>query len=175
MKIERKNIRLNTVKNLIKKDIITDDTKKHFMDNQLDQGDEKYWRYGVLRNYENLYTAVIPKNNKLLKDLNINCSLIVSYMVIHKEWGKEYRFIELIDTFYISNNLGFIMIEAYMKQFKKKVIPVHIIPTSVNYWKKFLYKYYNIETKEEYENFIKENNLLNYKNIISWNYLLETL
>jgi len=59
MKIERKNIRLNTVKNLIKKDIITDDTKKHFMDNQLDQGDEKYWRYGVLRNYENLFQKII--------------------------------------------------------------------------------------------------------------------
>lgn len=181
MKLLNKDILCNNVKNLKKKGIITEETTKYFKDFQIEQEEERYWRYGILRHYEDLYVAIIPlklKNEKLREDAikeKINCSMIVSYMVVHKEWGKPYRFIELIDTFYAKNNLGYKMFDNYMKQYSKHLLPMHIIPSSVEYWKKFLLKYYKIETLEQYNTFIENNQLMKYNNKISWDYLLEAL
>lgn len=181
MKVTRRDLRINNVKNFIKNGLVTDSTTKFFKDYQIEQEEDRYWRYGILRHYDDLYVAIIPhkKTNKNLRedalDKNLDCSIIVSYMVVHKEWGKKFRFIELIDTFYEKNNLGYLMFDSYMKQYSKSLLPIHIIPTSVIYWKKYLLKYFNIDSKEEYNKFIEENELLKYKNKISWDYLLETL
>lgn len=181
MKLTRRDLRINNVKNFKEKGIITEDTMKYFKDYQIEQEEDRYWRYGILRHSDDLYIAVVPRkktNEKLREDtmkVNLDCSMIVSYMVVHKEWGKKFRFIELIDTFYEKNNLGYMMFDSYMKQFSKSLLPMHIIPTSVVYWKMFLLKYYNIVTKDEYTKFIDDNELLKYNNKISWDYLLDTL
>lgn len=181
LRLTKKDIKINNIKNFKKCGIVTEETTTYFKDFQIEQDEDKYWRYGILRNYENLYVAVIPKkkNNKNLREdamnQNLDCSVIVSYMVVHKEYGKKFRFIELIDTFYENNNLGYLMFDNYKKQFSKELLPIHIIPTSVKYWQKFLLRYYQLETQDDYNKFIKENDLLNYKNKISWDYLLEIL
>lgn len=170
MIINKKDIVINSISNLRKKQFIDDETKQHFMNNQIEQDDTKYWRYGVLRNYDNMYVSIIPKEKNDKK-----IGLILSYIIVLKEWGKPFRFIELLDSFYNNNNLGFRMMEKYMKQYSKKLIPLHIIKCSVNYWKKYFKKYFNIETIDEFKTFIEIHNLNTYENKISWENLMKTI
>ena len=175
MNLYGSDVRFNTVTNLVKVNYIDDTTYDYFKDYQLPQDDKKIWRYGVLEKYKDVYVGVLA--NDIIKcnyfDDAIDASkVIVSFMVMIKYRGHPFRFIDLINTFMPKNNLAIKMINAYVKQYRKKVLPDHIIPTSIGFWKKYMKTTFQLETICDYKNFI---NLHQLDEFISWNHLLDTL
>jgi hypothetical protein len=154
--------------------IITEKTIDLFMTKYL-EADDSYWTTTVLKQLENLYICILPcktKNNKLLRisdfDIEEDIPIIIGYMIVHKQYNKEFRFIELLDTCFKGYNISFLMFEYYHKQFKnKKLLPSHIVKGSVHFWKKYFKIYYNLETKKDFLEFIDKYKF--YDNI-KWNY-----
>lgn len=93
-------------------------------------------------------------------------------MVIHKIWDHPFRYIELIDTFISENNLAIKMIKAYKKQYRKPVLPNHIIPTSATFWQKYLREEFKLTTQKEMEDFIQKYSIEGY---VSWGHLYNIL
>tara|TARA_B110000261_G_scaffold159685_1_gene198055 strand:+ start:735 stop:1262 length:528 start_codon:yes stop_codon:yes gene_type:complete len=175
MKLYSSDIRFNSVSNLERIKYIDDTTYTYFKDFQLPQDNTKIWRYGVLENYKQVYVGILT-NDKIkfnyFEDATYASRVIVSFMVMIKIRGHPFRFIDLIDTYMPKNDLALKMIHAYVKQYRKKVIPCHIIPTSIDFWKKYIRTSFQLETIDEYEHFIELHQLENH---ISWNHLLDTL
>jgi hypothetical protein len=175
MKLYCADVKFNTISNLNKKKLVDETTLVYLKENQLLQDETTIWRYGVLEKYDELYVGVLI--NDMIKRVYMDegkktTSVIVSYMVINKKRGSPFRFIELIDTFISGNNLALKMIHAYTKQYRKKILPNHIIPTSVLFWKKYIKENFNLETRSELEDFVKRYMLDNY---VSWIHLYNTL
>jgi hypothetical protein len=175
MKLYCSDVQFNTIANHHKNNVVDDTTHTYLKENQLIQDDSVIWRYGVLEKYDELYVGVLVNNNikeEYIEHEKEAKSVIVSYMVINKRRGSPFRFVELVDTFISGNNLALKMIHAYTKQYRKKVLPNHIIPTSILFWKKYLKENFGLESRCELEEFVKRYMLENY---VSWKHLYNTL
>lgn len=172
-------LEIGTVNQLYKKKSIDDETYNYFVRHQLPSDDDKnIWKTTPLENYNNLYITIFKEsinNKKYIEDCPDNCVPIISYMVILKEYGKPFRFIDMTHSYVSKLNTIIKSCNSYKKQYKKKLLPLHIIKPSIGYWKKFFKNMYGLVTLDDFKNFIDENNLKDYKNEISWDNLLETL
>ena len=165
--------------------IITEKTIDYFMNKQLEQGNT-YWSTTILKQLENVYICIIHSNNKKNKlfrinelEIEENIPIIMGYMIVHKQYNKKFRFIELLDTFFTGYNISFLMFNCYHKQFKnKELLPLHIVTGSVHFWKKFFKLYYNLETKKDFLEFIDKYKLKDdneWNNTASWENLINIL
>ncbi len=75
---------------------------------------------------------------------------------------KDCRFIYLVDTFIPKLNICMFMIEKLEKRFKTILLPYNIAKGARDYWKKYFAKKFNIQTKNDIEEFKKKHCLMNY-------------
>lgn len=110
------------------------------------------------------------------EQLEKNGQCIVGYMLVDEpKQISEFHYIELMDTMIRKHNLGYYMIERYENNHEQCIVllPKEIIYSSVEYWAKIFKKYYDIESKNDLDNFIHEGKIR--KEDLSWKHLYNFL
>jgi len=104
-----------------------------------------------------------------------NTSFIAGFIYLNKSRvNSNYKFIEVVDSRIGKLNIVQFMIEKYEQKYKYKLLPIYIINSARNYWKKYLTNKFNLHSDEEIKEFICEINKNNKFNL-SWGYLFNSL
>jgi len=156
---------------------------------------DSQWSYLYEKEIKNrinqLYVLVIPINTikKLQKFIctsdfgtetytnliHNNTSFIAGFIYLNKSRvNSNYKFIEVVDSRIGKLNIVQFMIEKYEQKYKYKLLPIYIINSERNYWKKYLTNKFNLHSDEEIKEFICEINKNNKFNL-SWGYLFNSL
>lgn len=104
-----------------------------------------------------------------------NMSFIAGFIYLNKlRVNSNYKFIEVVDSRIEKLNIVQFMIEKYEETYKYKLLPIYIINSARNYWKKYLTYKFKLYSDEKIKEFIYEINKNNKFNL-SWDYLFDEL
>jgi len=104
-----------------------------------------------------------------------NMSFIAGFIYLNKlRVNSNYKFIEVVDSRIGKLNIVQFMIEKYEETYKYKLLPIYIINSARNYWKKYLTYKFKLYSDEKIKEFIYEINKNNKFNL-SWDYLFDEL
>jgi len=104
-----------------------------------------------------------------------NMSFIAGFIYLNKlRVNSNYKFIEVVDSRIGKLNIVQFMIEKYEETYKYKLLPIYIINSARNYWKKYLTYKFKLHSDEKIKEFIYEINKNNKFNL-SWDYLFDEL
>jgi len=180
---------LGKVSQLLKKNIIHLDTELYeFINCYLNDSQWSYLYENEIKHRINqLYVLVIPIHiiKKLQKNIcnsifgtetythliHTNHNFISGFIYINKKRvNSNCKFIEVIDSRIGNLNIVKFMIDKYEQKYKYKLLPIYIIKSAKNYWKKYIIDKFKLYSNEEIKYFIcdinKNNNI-----ILNWDYL----
>lgn len=104
--------------------------------------------------------------------IHTNSNFISGFIYLNKtRVSSNYKFIEVIDSRIGNLNIVKFMIDKYEQKYKYKLLPIYIIKTAKDYWKKYLMAKFKLDSNEEIIYFINEINKNNKFNL-NWDYLL---
>lgn len=104
-----------------------------------------------------------------------NMSFIAGFIYLNKlRVNSNYKFIEVVDSRIGKLNIVQFMIEKYEQIYKYKLLPIYIINSAKNYWKKYLTYKFKLHSDEAIKEFIYDINKNNKFNL-SWEYLFDSL
>lgn len=104
-----------------------------------------------------------------------NMSFIAGFIYLNKlRVNSNYKFIEVVDSRIGKLNIVQFMIEKYEQTYKYKLLPIYIINSAKNYWKKYLTYKFKLHSDEAIKEFIYDINKNNKFNL-SWEYLFDSL
>jgi hypothetical protein len=180
---------LGKVSQLLKKNIIHLDTELYeFINCYLNDSQWSYLYENEIKHRINqLYVLVIPIHiiKKLQKNMCIsvfgtetythlvhtNNNFISGFIYINKRHAtSNYKFIEVVDSRIGNLNIVKFMINKYEQKHKYKLLPIYIIKSAKDYWKKYLMNNFKLYSNEEIKHFIcdiHENNYI----VLNWDYL----
>lgn len=187
--INKEDYHIGKVTQLLKKNIIHLDTELYeFINCYLNESQWSYLYENEIKHRINqLYVLVIPIHTikKLQKFIctsefgtetythliHTNSNFIAGFIYINKtRVHSNYKFIEVIDSRIANLNIVKFMIDKYEQKYKYKLLPIYIINSAKEYWKKYLMNKFIFSSNEEIKYFIfdinKNNNI-----ILNWDYL----
>jgi hypothetical protein len=109
---------------------------------------------------------LICKSDILIEKFGYNTNknlMIIGYVILYpkqyEKGNKNIRYIDAVQTFIPRLNLCCYMIKNIERKLKKIVIPKTISKNAIGYWVKYFNNKYNIESKNDMNKFLLENNL----------------
>lgn len=168
--LEPNDFKIGTIKGL---------KKKYLNETEIDNLQEiifKTWGYTLVEEmneyyFEKIFIVILTSKgfNKFKLILPQFKFKIIGYMFVKPiKIYRKIHFIDAIHSLVNGLNISTQLINFYEDHKKKLLIPRIILEDSVEFWKKYLNKKFNIVSNEDYNNFIKNNNLQDMTNWYKW-------